>query len=113
MAFDPDNPRYVLGGSYQGTLEALDSETGEGRRIMASPEQYLAREAKDMRYRFNWNAPVIWSQHEPNTFYHAAQVLLKTQDMGKSWTEASPDLTRNEKEKQGKGIGRASCRERV
>ena len=103
LAFDPDNPRYVLGGSYQGTLEALDSETGEGRRIMASPEQYLAREAKDMRYRFNWNAPVIWSQHEPNTFYHAAQVLLKTQDMGKSWTEASPDLTRNEKEKQGKG----------
>ncbi|MEO0726732.1 MAG: glycosyl hydrolase [Bacteroidota bacterium] len=103
LAFDPDNPRYVLGGSYQGTLEALDSETGEGRRIMASPEQYLAREAKDMRYRFNWNAPVIWSQHEPNTFYHAAQVLLKTQDMGKSWTEVSPDLTRNEREKQGKG----------
>ena len=103
LAFDPDNPRYVLGGSYQGTLEALDSETGEGRRIMAAPQQYLARDAKDMRYRYNWNAPVIWSQHEPNTFYHAAQVLLKTQDMGKSWTEASPDLTRNEVEKQGKG----------
>ncbi len=103
LAFDPDNPRYVLGGSYQGTLEALDSEAGDGRRIMAAPHQYLAREAKDMRYRFNWNAPVIWSQHEDNTFYHAAQVLLKTQDMGKSWTEVSPDLTRNEKEKQGKG----------
>ena len=103
LAFDPDNPRYVLGGSYQGTLEALDSETGEGRKIMAAPHQYLAREAKDMRYRFNWNAPVIWSQHEENTFYHASQMLLKTQDMGKTWTEASPDLTRNETEKQGKG----------
>ncbi|HCH44597.1 MAG TPA: hypothetical protein DEV63_09300 [Algoriphagus sp.] len=58
-------------------------------------------DAKDMKYRFNWNAPIIWSQHEPNTFYHASQILLKTQDMGQTWTEVSPDLTRNEKEKQG------------
>jgi hypothetical protein len=35
------------------------------------------------------------------TYYHAAQVLLKTTDMGKTWKEVSPDLTRNEKEKQG------------
>ncbi|MEL7219920.1 MAG: glycosyl hydrolase [Bacteroidota bacterium] len=103
LAFDPDNPRYVLGGSYQGTIEALDSESGDGRNIMAAPHQYLAREAKDMRYRFNWNAPIIWSQHEENTFYHAAQVLLKTTDGGKNWTETSPDLTRNEDAKQGKG----------
>ncbi|WP_020534764.1 WD40/YVTN/BNR-like repeat-containing protein [Lewinella cohaerens] len=103
LAFDPDNPRYVMGGSYQGTIELLDSETGDGRDIMAAPYQYLALEAKDMRYRFNWNAPIIWSQHEPNTFYHGAQMLLKTQDMGISWTEASPDLTRNDKAKQGKG----------
>jgi gas vesicle protein len=31
--------------------------------------------------------------------------LLRTTDMGVTWTEASPDLTRNEKEKQGKGGG--------
>lgn len=103
LAFDPDNPRYVMGGSYQGTIEVLDTETGDGRDIMAAPYQYLALKAKDMRYRYNWNAPIIWSQHEPNTFYHGAQVLLKTQDMGISWTEVSPDLTRNDKTKQGKG----------
>ncbi|MDO8965117.1 glycosyl hydrolase [Algoriphagus sp.] len=103
LAFDPDDPRYVLGGSYQGTIEVLDMESQGSTNIMAAPIQYLGMDAKDMKYRFNWNAPIIWSQHEPNTFYHAAQVLLKTQDWGKTWTEASPDLTRNEKEKQGKG----------
>jgi hypothetical protein len=72
---------------------------------MAAPIQYLGMDAKDMKYRFNWNAPIIWSKHEPNTFYHGAQVLLKTSDMGKTWREASPDLTRNEKDKQGRPGG--------
>ncbi len=103
IAFDPDDPRYVMGGSYQGAISLLDSDNAESNRIMASPHQYLAMEPKDMTYRFNWNAPIIWSQHEANTFYHGAHVLLKTQDMGHSWTEVSGDLTRNDTTKQGKG----------
>ena len=105
LAFDPDDPRYVLGGSYLGTIEVLDTEAEAGTNIMAAPIQYLARDAKDMRYRYNWNAPIIWSQHEPNTYFHAAQYLLRTTDMGKSWEEVSPDLSKNEIEKQGKGGG--------
>ena len=101
LAFDPDNPRYVLGGSYQGTIEVIDTKATAGTNIMAAPIQYLGMDAKDMKYRFNWNAPIIWSRHEPSTFYNGAQVLLKTTDMGRTWTEISPDLTRNEKEKQG------------
>lgn len=101
LAFDPDNPNYVLGGSYQGTIEVLDNRARAGTNIMAAPIQYLAMDAKDMKYRFNWNAPIIWSKHEPNTFYHGSQYLLKTSDLGKTWKEASPDLTRNEKSKQG------------
>ena len=103
LAFDPNDPRFVLGGSYLGTIEVLDMKAKAGTNIMAAPIQYLGRDAKDMKYRFNWNAPIIWSQHEPNTYYHGAQYLLRTTDMGKTWTEASPDLTRNEKAKQGKG----------
>lgn len=105
LAFDPDDPRYVLGGSYQGSIEALDNQVGDGTPIMSSPIQYLAMDPRDMQYRFNWNAPIIWSQHEPNTFYHGANVLLKTENRGISWQEISPDLTRNETEKQGKGGG--------
>jgi photosystem II stability/assembly factor-like uncharacterized protein len=105
LAFNPDDPRYVLGGSYQGTIEVLDNKAKATTNIMGAPIQYLGMDAKDMKYRFNWNAPIIWSKHEPNTFYHGGQKLLRTRDMGLTWTEASPDLTRNEKEKQGKPGG--------
>lgn len=105
LAFNPDNPRYVMGGSYQGTIEYLDMDTKTGVDIMAAPIQYLGKDAKDMKYRFNWNAPIICSVHDPNVFYHASQILLKTTDKGITWTEVSPDLTRNQKDKQGKPGG--------
>ncbi|MEZ4896001.1 MAG: glycosyl hydrolase [Saprospiraceae bacterium] len=103
LAFDPDDPKAVMGGSYLGSIEVIYPDAKAGTNIMAAPIQYLGRETKDMKYRFNWNAPIIWSQHEPHTFYHGAQLLLRTRDYGKTWEEASPDLTRNEKDKQGKG----------
>jgi photosystem II stability/assembly factor-like uncharacterized protein len=105
LAFDPNDPRYVLGDSYQGTIEVLDVKAQASTNIMAAPIQYLGMDAKDLKYRFNWNAPIIWSKHEPNTYYHGAQYLLKTSDMGRTWKEVSPDLTRNEKEKQGRAGG--------
>lgn len=102
LAFNPDDPQYVMGGSYEGTIEVLDTKAKGSTNIMAAPIQYLSKDAKDMKYRFNWNAPIICSKFEPNVFYHGSQMLLKTTDYGRTWTEASPDLTRNEKEKQGK-----------
>ncbi|MBT8270188.1 MAG: glycosyl hydrolase [Bacteroidia bacterium] len=103
LAFDPDNPRYVMGGVYLGYIEVKDMQSKSGTNIMAKPNQWLGREARDMEYLFNWNAPIIWSKHEPGTFYHCANKVLKTTDMGKSWTEFSPDLTRDIDEKQGNG----------
>ncbi len=105
LAFDPDNPEVVMGGSYLGTIEALNTKADAGSQIMAAPIQYLGMEAREMKYLFNWNAPIIKSQHEPNTFYHGAQYLLRTRDLGQSWEEASPDLTRNQDDKQGNGGG--------
>lgn len=103
LAFNPDDPRQVVGGSYQGTIEVLDQQTHEGKPIMVSPIQYQALQAKSMKYRFNWNAPIIWSKHEPNTFYHAGNRLFKTSDLGKSWSIVSPDLTRHDSTKLGWG----------
>lgn len=105
LAFDPDNPRYVMGGSYLGTIEILDTHSKASTQVMASPIQYLGREARDMKYLYNWNAPTLRSQHESNTFYHGAQLLLRTRDMGVTWSEMSPDLTRNIDAKQGNGGG--------
>ena len=72
-----------MGGSYQGTIEVLDTRARAGTGIMTAPIQYLGMDAKAMKYRYNWNAPIVWSRHEPNAFYHGSQVLLKTTDMGK------------------------------
>lgn len=101
LGFDPNNPRYVMGGSYQGTIELLDTETGEGVGVMVHPVQYQALQPKDMKYRFNWNAPILYSKHEPNVYYHAGNRLFKTKDMGKSWEAISPDLTTHDTSKMG------------
>jgi hypothetical protein len=53
-----------------------------------------------MKYRFNWNAPLINSPHDPKVMYHAANVLFKTTNGGLSWDVVSPDLTRNDTTKQ-------------
>jgi photosystem II stability/assembly factor-like uncharacterized protein len=101
LAFDPNNPRYVMGGSYQGTIDVLDQESKEDKPVMAVPIQYQALKPKDMKYRFNWNAPIINSPNDPNIFYHAANVLLRTTNKGISWEVISPDLTRHDTTKMG------------
>lgn len=105
LGFDKDNPTITVGGSYLGTIEVLDMNSKVSTKVMAAPIQYLGKAARDMKYLYNWNAPIIWSEHEEQTIYHAAQLVLKSTDLGKTWTEFSPDLTRNIDEKQGKGGG--------
>ena len=90
IAFDPNNPQLAMGGSYQGTIELFDHEMREGKPNMVAPIQYQALQPKDMKYRFNWNAPIINSPNDPNTFYHAGNVLLKTTDKGMNWEVISP-----------------------
>ena len=103
LAFDPDAPEKVMGGSYLGTIELLDIKSTSSTKVMIEPNLYLGLAARDMKYLYNWNAPIIKSQHEPNTYYHGAQYLLRTRDEGITWEEISPDLTYNDDSKQGKG----------
>lgn len=103
IAFDPHNPVVLFGGCYQGYIEALDTRTMETKDIMEYPTLNLAVKPKDMKYRFNWNAPIVASPHDPNTIYHAGNVLFKTTNGGLSWDIISPDLTRNDTTKQGPG----------
>ena len=103
MAFDPNDPTLVFGGCYQGYIEVLNRKTSESKDIQAYPTMNLAIQPKEMKYRFNWNAPIVASPHDPKTIYHGGNVLLKTTNGGMSWEEISGDLTRNEKSKQGPG----------
>ncbi|MEP0987858.1 glycosyl hydrolase [Ekhidna sp.] len=103
LAFDPENPEVVYGGCYQGIIERWVKESGQGKPIMQYPEERLSGIPKDFKYRFNWNAPIIASPHDPNTIYHAGNVVFKTIDGGQNWETISPDLTRNDTTRQGPG----------
>lgn len=54
----------------------------------------------DPKLRFNWNAPMAISDHQPDRFYMGSQFLHKSEDMGNTWEIISPDLTTNDKSKQ-------------
>ncbi len=105
LAFNPDNPTHVMGGSYLGTIEIQNVKANASTNIMVEPIQYLGREARNMEYLYNWNAPIIRSLYELNTYYHCAQMVLRTKDNGTTWEQISPDLTRNIDSKQGSGGG--------
>ena len=71
--------------------------------MQAYPTLNLAIDPKAMKYRFNWNAPILVSHHDPKTIFHAGNVLLKSTNGGINWEVISPDLTRNDTTKQGPG----------
>jgi photosystem II stability/assembly factor-like uncharacterized protein len=102
-AFDPDQPRFVYAGCYMGLISEFDHDTMTARDVMAWPQMPAAIAPRDMKYRFNWSAPIVVSRTNPNVIYHGANVLLRSDNRGKTWREASPDLTRNDKSKQGPG----------
>lgn len=105
LAFDPNDPDVLYGSSIEGFLDRYTHSTGERKDLTVYPELSLGKAPMNMKYRFNWNPPLITSPHDTKTMYYGAQHLLKTTDGGFSWSEISPDLTRNEKEKQGPGGG--------
>ncbi|HFA47539.1 MAG TPA: glycosyl hydrolase [Bacteroidetes bacterium] len=110
LAFDPDDPQLVYGNSIQGFTDVYDHKTKTVKDIMAYPQFNLGTLPKDMRYRFNWNNPLVAQIQNPGILYQGAQKVLRTADDpsrnlggGYSWTEISPDLTRNDASKHGDG----------
>lgn len=102
-AFDPDNPELVYGGCYQGIIGKWMASSKESKPIKEYAELGLGILPIDFKYRYNWNAPIISSPHDRKTIYHVGNVVFKTTNEGDSWEVISPDLTRNDKSKQGPG----------
>jgi len=103
IAFDEDNPKKVYGGTYHGIMSVWDADTRARKDIMAYPVIGLGMVPKDMKYRFNWNSPLVASPQNSDVMFHGGNKVLKTTNGGMSWEEISPDLTRNDKTKQGVG----------
>jgi len=84
---DRTNNRYLYNESQFGPLSRLDMETGESKGI---------RYTGDRNMRWNWNAPIVVSQHNSDIIYHAGNKVVKSNFRGESWTEISGDLSKND-----------------
>lgn len=102
---DPLNPDIVYGGNYGGYLARLDHRTGENRAINVWPDNPMGAGADVLKYRFQWNFPIFFSPHNPKRLYTAGNHLFVTENEGQSWEMISPDLTTNDKTKQGPSGG--------
>ena len=100
VAIDPRDPKVTYSGCYGGTISRYDHATDQNREIMAYPQLAVGQAAKDLKYRFQWNAPTRLSPHDPNVLYHTSQFVHRSTNEGQSWETISPDLTRNDPEKQ-------------
>ena len=105
IAPDPSDPQIVYAGSYGGDITRYDHRTHETQAVNPWPVNPIGWAAGDLKYRFQWTEPIVFSPHDSKTLYFAAQVLFKTTDGGMSWNVISPDLTRNDKSKQAASGG--------
>jgi len=105
IALDPENPQFIYATTINGTLTEYDRDTLLTRSIIPYPEMVYGMDSLDLKYRSNWNAPVAMSPHDPAVIYYGTQKLLRTSDRGLTWTEISPDLTRDDPAKQGRNGG--------
>ncbi|MBK9929984.1 MAG: glycosyl hydrolase [Saprospiraceae bacterium] len=98
LAIDPANDNVVYGGEYKGYMDRYDHETGQHRSVNIWPDNPVGRGAEVMKYRFNWNYPVMFSPHDPTKLYAGSHYLHVSYDAGTHWAVISPDLTRGEPE---------------
>lgn len=90
-ATEPGNPNILYAEWQQGNLTRVDKSTGEIVYIQPQPDE------DDPVERFNWDAPILVSPHDPKTIFFASQRVWKSNDRGDSWTAISGDLTKDEK----------------
>ena len=104
IAVHPENPSISYGGAMWGYFTRYDHSTKEVRDISIWPEKPMGLTAAEIKYRFNWTFPILFSPHDPDILYAAANVLFRSTDEGRSWEAISPDLTTNDKSKQKHGV---------
>jgi photosystem II stability/assembly factor-like uncharacterized protein len=98
---DPDHPELLLTEQPGGTLLLDNLETREQQVVSPQPQNFSGAPASQMKYRFNWDAPLVRSPFGKSTIYLAGNVIFQSSDYGRSWETISHDLTRNDQNRMG------------
>jgi photosystem II stability/assembly factor-like uncharacterized protein len=89
-ATEPGNPNISYGEFQQGVLWRIDKSTRES--VFIQPQALEG----DPYERFNWDAPILVSSHNPKRLYFASQRVWKSENRGDDWVPISEDLTLNQ-----------------
>jgi photosystem II stability/assembly factor-like uncharacterized protein len=98
LAPDPTNPNIIYGSDYKGYMSMQNLDNGQERSTNVWPDLPAGSGVEVMKYRFNWNYPLVFSHHDPKKLYAGSNYLHVTTNGGQSWQAISPDLTRGEPE---------------
>jgi photosystem II stability/assembly factor-like uncharacterized protein len=107
----PEDPNIVYVGCVgsspggNGALQRYDHSTRQARLVNVWPEQQTGVPQRELKYRFAWTFPIVFSPHDPKTLYAGGNHLFRTRNEGQSWEAISPDLSRNDPEKLGSSGG--------
>jgi photosystem II stability/assembly factor-like uncharacterized protein len=101
---DPRDRDIIYSDSENG-VSRFDKRAEQSQDISAFPGDFSGHGADELEHRFNWTSPLMMSPHDPDTLYWGGDVVWKSGDHGHSWSIISPDLTRNDKSKQGPSGG--------
>ena len=111
IAVHPDDPNIVYCGAVgsspggAGALQRYDYRTSQIQLVNVWPEESTGIAPKDMRYRFAWTFPIVFSPHDSNVLYAGGNHVFRTRNEGMSWEEISPDLSLNDVSRQGASGG--------
>jgi photosystem II stability/assembly factor-like uncharacterized protein len=101
---DPRDPNIIYSDS-ENQFARFNVRSQQAQNISPDPIDNSGHPASELDHRFNWTSPLMVSLHDPDSVYAASEVLWKSTDHGLSWKIISPDLTRNDKSKQGASGG--------
>jgi len=86
-AVDPTNTNIVYAEAQYGNMVRYDRKSGEAIDIRPEPRK------GEETYKWNWNAPLVISKHNPHRLYAAANKVFRSDDRGDTWEVISEDLT--------------------
>jgi photosystem II stability/assembly factor-like uncharacterized protein len=95
-----DNPNLIYNSTQNGVWMMFDRDGQQVHDMEPYPRDIAGGGVADLPYRFAWDAGFAVSPENPQVLYAGGNVLFKSEDRGRTWKPISPDLTRNDKEKQ-------------